>query len=88
MVTIGEKIKELRKQKKLTQEDLAKLLGLNRTTISKWERPGGSEPDIATIKKLADIFGVTTDYLLGHTDNPTKQRDLPQTAALLLSKPP
>jgi transcriptional regulator with XRE-family HTH domain len=53
---------------------------LDRTTISKWERHGGSEPDTDTIKKLADIFEVTSDYLLGRTDD-RNSRELPETVA-------
>lgn len=78
MVTIGERIRELRKANKWTQQELAEKLGLDRTTISKWERQGGSEPDNLTITKLADIFDVSTDYLLGKSDF---RRPLPQTVA-------
>ena len=83
MVTIGERIRELRVARKWTQNDLADKLGLDRTTISKWERQGGSEPDVATINKLADIFDVNSDYLLGRTNTPTpaKTCELPQTVA-------
>jgi transcriptional regulator with XRE-family HTH domain len=81
MVTTGERIRELRKAKKWTQQELADKLGLDRTTISKWERQGGSEPDNATITKIADIFDVSTDYLLGRVTSPSETRDLPQTIA-------
>ena len=70
MVTIGDRIRELRLARKWTQSELADKLGLDRTTISKWERHGGSEPDADTIKKLADIFEVTSDYLLGRSIDP------------------
>lgn len=81
MVTLGKRIRELRKAKKWTQQELANKLELDRTTISKWERQGGSEPDNMTIAKLADIFGVSTDYLLGRTDSPKRTIELPQTIA-------
>lgn len=55
MVTFGERVRELRNARKWTQSDLATKLGIDRTTISKWERQGGSEPDIATIATSAGV---------------------------------
>lgn len=60
---INEVIKNNRISSGLTQADLAKKLNVTRQTISKWEL-GLNEPDIDTIKKLAIIFGITTDELL------------------------
>jgi len=62
------RIKELRKEKKLSQEKLGNLFGFKCNTISNWEREI-REPDIETIKRLADFFGVTTDYLICRKDN-------------------
>jgi len=61
------RIKELREEKGLTQKQLGKEMGVASNTICNWE-VGTREPDIATIKKLAKFFDVSTDYLLGHTD--------------------
>lgn len=61
---IGQTIRDLRKEKGLSQEELAKLLFLSQDTISLWER-GKSLPDIVTVVKLTKIFNVTSDYLLG-----------------------
>jgi len=61
------RIKELREERKLSQEQLGKELGFKYNTISNWER-GTREPDIQTIKKLAGFFNVSTDYLLGYVD--------------------
>lgn len=72
MVTVGQRIKTLRKAAKLTQQQLADELGLERSTVSKWESPNGSEPDTDKLKRLAHFFGVATDYLLGVTDCPTE----------------
>lgn len=56
-------IVELRKEKKLTQKDLANQLGITDKAVSKWER-GISCPDIALLSPLSDILGVTTTELL------------------------
>ncbi|MBQ7307141.1 MAG: helix-turn-helix domain-containing protein [Clostridia bacterium] len=61
---IGIKIKELRLDKKLTQEQLSKIVNKADSTVRMWEL-GKSEPDSETIKILANYFKVTTDYLLG-----------------------
>lgn len=58
-----EKLQELRKQKKLTQEELAASLYVSRTAISKWES-GRGYPNIDSLKALAQFFGVTIDELL------------------------
>ena len=63
----GERIKELRTEKDLTQEDLAKKLFVHRTTVKDWE-VRGKEPNYVTLIKLAKFFNVTTDYLLGLKD--------------------
>lgn len=57
-------LKELRKEKKILQKDVAKELNIKNTTYSNWE-VGVSEPDIQSLKKLADFFGVSIDYLVG-----------------------
>ena len=57
-------IKNLRKEKGLTQIQLAEQLNLDQTAISKWER-GKSLPDIQTLILLSNFFDVSTDYLLG-----------------------
>lgn len=59
----NEKLQELRKQKGLTQEDLAKALYVSRTAISKWES-GRGYPNIDSLKAIAKFFSVTLDDLL------------------------
>ena len=66
--TIGEAIKDLRKQKRLTQEELAERLGVTPQAISRWEREVGY-PDVAQIVPLAKAFGVSTDEILGANTN-------------------
>ena len=60
---IAENIIQLRKKNKLTQAELAERLNYSDKAISKWER-GESVPDVEILKKVAEMFGVTVDYLL------------------------
>ena len=62
-MTIGEKLKTLRRQHGLTQEQLAEKLGVSRQALSKWESDA-SIPDTENIIRLARLFDVTTDHLL------------------------
>ena len=62
---LGKRITELRKQKGISQEDLADVLCTTRQAVSKWEREE-SDPDIDRLKDLASYFGVSIDYLLGY----------------------
>jgi len=65
MNTLGKRIKSQRLEKSLTQSELAKLLGSKTyTTISKWESDDNF-PQGKDIKKMCEIFNVTSDYLLG-----------------------
>ena len=62
-----EKLQELRKQKGLTQEELAEILFVSRSTISKWES-GRGMPNIESLKAISKLFAVTLDYLLSSDD--------------------
>lgn len=62
-----ERLKELRTGKKLNQQKLALDLDTTQTTISNYEM-GVYQPDIDTLIKLAEYFGVTVDYLIGNSD--------------------
>lgn len=69
MTITGERIKQLRTEKGLSQDDLAKYLNLkNRSTLGTWETSDKASPDYETLKKIAVFFNVTTDYLLGLVD--------------------
>lgn len=58
-------LKILRKNRNITQENLAEYLGVNQKVISHYET-GRNEPDINTLIKLADYFNCSVDYLIGH----------------------
>lgn len=66
---IGKRLRALREGKGLKQIDIANMLGVSRTTYTQYETEK-SEPDLATVAKLAEFFNTTTDYLLGKTDDP------------------
>ena len=63
-MNLGDKIKELRKSKGITQEQLADMLVVSSQAVSKWET-GVANPDLALIPDLAKLFEVSTDELLG-----------------------
>ncbi|MBE6708473.1 MAG: helix-turn-helix transcriptional regulator [Ruminococcaceae bacterium] len=62
-LNIGTRIADLRNAKNITQLELAEKLGVTDRAVSKWET-GGSFPDIVLLPQIADIFGVSVDYLL------------------------
>ena len=76
-MNLNEKITKLRKERNMTQEDLALQLVVSRQSISKWEL-GVCDPDIQKLKEISKLFGVSFDYLL----NDDKEEALPpQTLA-------
>ena len=58
------KIRELREEAQMTQKQLAEKISNMQRNVSNWEQ-GVSEPDLQTVEKLADVFGVTLDELFG-----------------------
>ncbi|QLL78185.1 helix-turn-helix domain-containing protein [Ligilactobacillus saerimneri] len=64
---IGQKIRDLRKQRKMSQTELANILHVSQQTVTAWET-GKAEPASSAVANLADYFGVTTDYLLGRPE--------------------
>ncbi|MBN1462047.1 MAG: helix-turn-helix transcriptional regulator [Paludibacteraceae bacterium] len=66
-MTFGERIVTLRKQLKWSQDELAKKVGTSAPIIGRYER-NEIKPSIETAKNIADILGVTIDYLLGGSD--------------------
>lgn len=70
MRTFGDTLKKLRKKKDIRQEDVAKALGVQETTISNWENNRRIPEDHQMLVKIAEFFDCTTDYLLGKEDFP------------------
>lgn len=64
MIKFQERLKELRNEKELSQQELAKELKVSQRSISSWET-GFRQPDFETLSLIAKYFDVTTDYLLG-----------------------
>ena len=69
---IGSKIKAARIEKKLTQEQVAELLGVSRQTISNWENEK-SYPDIISVIKMSECYDVSLDYLSKKQAEPPPQ---------------
>lgn len=69
----SKKLRDLREKSELNQQQLASVLNISNSAISKWEQ-GTREPDFETLKTIADYFGVTTDYLIG---NEKANKDVP-----------
>ena len=65
--TFGQRLSRIRKEKGLTQEDIAKKIVISPQAVSKWENDVSS-PDILVLSSLADILGVSVDTLLGRED--------------------
>lgn len=75
------RIKELRKQRKLSQRALSEQIGVNIRTVQRWERgEGAMKPP--TAEGVANFFGVSVGYLLGYSQSP----DIPEEKGLQLSK--
>lgn len=66
-----ERLSYLRKTNKLTQRELSLQLGLEASSVGKYEGRYGIMPSAATIIKIAELFKVSVDYLFGITDDPT-----------------
>ncbi len=72
MASLGERIKELRVSKELTQSDIAKLLNITTRQEQRYESDKSDMP-ISKAVTLADFFDVSLDYLVGRSDDPTRK---------------
>lgn len=67
-MTMGDRIKQLREEKDMSQEELGKLVGVQRAAVQKWENGQTKNLKSNVIKTLSDFFGVTPSYLMGMSD--------------------
>ena len=67
MIKFGERLKELRIERGVTQEEVGKIVNTSKMAVSHWEK-GHSEPSIAQLILLTEYFGVSADYLIGKND--------------------
>lgn len=81
MVTLADRLKEIRTDNNLTQSELGKILGVGKTTISMYEN-GNSTPNDEIKLKIAEHFNISLDYLLGKTDIKNYTEDPNITIAL------
>lgn len=77
-IDTGNRIRELRKARNLNQDQLAEMASLNRVTIAKYET-GKIEPGAQALARIADALEVSTDVLLGRSDEPVQIADRPKT---------
>ncbi len=68
---IGETIRKYRKEREMTQEQLAQLLGITASAVNKWEK-GNACPDIALLAPIARALGISLDMLLAYHEKLTK----------------
>jgi transcriptional regulator with XRE-family HTH domain len=71
-MVINEILRDLRKARGITQEEAADALGVPRSTYTKWEK--NITPGYTMVKKIANFYEVTVDYLLGNNYFPTQER--------------
>ena len=76
MSTTGERIRELRKQKKLTLDDVARYLGVGRQAVYKYEHGTVTNIPLENIDKMATLFDVTPGYLAGWADGSSDDRTI------------
>lgn len=67
-LTIGERLKDLRVERKLTLEQLAEEVGISKSALGKYESDNGKDISPYSISLLADYYGVSSDYLMGRTE--------------------
>lgn len=86
LIDTGERIRALRKQRGLNQDQLAELASLNRVTVAKYEA-GRVEPGAQALVRIADALEVSTDTLLGRSDEICEPKNIPKTEeAWILAK--
>lgn len=79
-MTTFERVKKLAEKNKISLKELAKKLNMGENAIYSWKV---KTPGVDKLKAVADYFNVSTDYLLGRTDNPAIDTDIPPEATTL-----
>lgn len=82
----GDRIRKLRTQQKLSQKELARKLDVSVATIKNWENDS-SDPCLENIRTLSSIFNVTTDYLLGKSEQQRLYHDELEEGDVILLNP-
>ena len=73
----GQRLRMLREKREMTQEEMSGMLHVHRSTYTKYEI-GETQPSIDTLIRLADLFKVSVDFLLGRTDDPRPRQPVRQ----------
>lgn len=68
IIELGDRLRKLRMENHLRQDQVARLVGVERSSVSLWEG-NLRQPSYTTLVRLANLYGVTTDYLLGRVDD-------------------
>lgn len=77
MQTFSKRLKELRCERNISQKALADALDYTQSNVSEWEK-GTVEPRLSAIKSVAMFFNVSSDFLLGFTDDENYLQEIPQ----------
>ena len=85
-MTIGEKISALRREKGMSQDELAEKLDVSRQSVSKWES-GTALPDTEKILAMSELFGVSTDFLLRDTEEFVEEEVISEPVVEAISIP-
>jgi transcriptional regulator with XRE-family HTH domain len=78
--TLAQRIRRARLHRAITQTELAALVGISRTAMHQLEKGETRDPRMAHLCTLADVLGVTMDYLAGRRDTPPPKRPRPRKA--------
>lgn len=82
LVSLGNRIKYLREKKYISQKDFAKQIGVSSTVLSRYESDD-RKPDYDTLQSIADYLNVSTDYLLGRTNDLESTNNKDCTATII-----
>lgn len=83
MSDFASRLRELRKKHTVSQQKLSSYLNFGYTAIANYES-GRNQPSLDTVKKIANYFDVTVDYLIGISDNPKNENEISEKEAELL----